>query len=105
LDFEIYSIIGEIDLRDLLVVMRKSSYFIGIDSGPANIAHLCNLRSISIMGAGPHMYLPYNKLDIVIDKSHGAGLYQRFFRKKRGFIDKITTDEVFSAFEKLNNGN
>ena len=105
LNFKIYSLINKIDLKDLLLVMRRSDYFIGIDSGPMNVAHLCNLRSISIMGPGPHMYLPYNKLDIVIDKSNGRGLYQRFFKKKEGgFIDKITVNEAFSAFKKLSNG-
>ena len=101
LDFPIYSLINKINLQDLILVLRLSNYFIGVDSGPKNMAHLANLRSISLMGPGPHMFMPISKKDIVIDKSNGKGLYQRFFYKKNSFIKKITSEEVFEAFKKL----
>ena len=105
LDFKIYSLIGKIGLKDLMILIKKANYFIGIDSGPANMARLADTRSLVILGPGPHMYLPENPKDIVLDKSNGRGLYQRFFHKKNGFIDKITPDEVFTAFKKLQGKN
>ncbi len=101
LDFKTYSLINKIDLKDLLLVMRKSDYFIGIDSGPRNMAHTADLRSVTILGPAPHLFMPPCPKDKILDKSNGRGLYQKFFYKKNGFINKITVDEVYDAFQKL----
>jgi len=98
LDFKTYSLIGKTDLAELLLVMRKSDYFIGIDSGPQNIAQLAGLKSIIIFGPGPHMHMPSDGKSIAIDKSRGRGFYQTFFLKKNNFIGKIGVEEVFDAF-------
>ncbi|KKS48847.1 MAG: hypothetical protein UV14_C0004G0008, partial [Candidatus Azambacteria bacterium GW2011_GWF2_42_22] len=91
LGFESYSLIGELDLALLLLVLRKSDYFIGIDSGPSNMAYLSGIKSITILGPGPHMYMPNNKHNVVVDKSNGRGLSQLFFHNKHGsIIDKIS---------------
>lgn len=94
-----YSLIGTTNLLQLLLVLRQSDYFIGTDSGPRNMAHLAGIRSVAILGPGPHFYMPWDKRDIVIDKSRGRGLYQMFFAKKNGFIHQITVDEVYDAFK------
>lgn len=101
LDFPVYSLIGQIDLLQLVLVLRASDYFIGVDSGPRNLAHLADVRSVSIFGPGPHFYMPLDARDIVIDKSRGRGLYQMFFSTRDGFIHRITADEVYDAFIKL----
>ncbi len=101
LEFPVHSLIGRIDLPQLLLALRASDYFIGVDSGPANLARLAELRSLTLYGPGPHMYLPFDPRDIALDKSRGRGLYQMFFYTKDGFIDRITVDEVYDAFEKL----
>ncbi|MDO8443536.1 MAG: glycosyltransferase family 9 protein [Candidatus Azambacteria bacterium] len=101
LPFEIHSVISKIDLLELMLLLRSADYFIGIDSGPANLAHLAKLRSIVIFGPGPHMFVSDDTNDIIIDKSNGRGLYQRFFLKKKGFIQMISSEEVFQAFIKL----
>ncbi len=94
----IHSLIGKTNLLETMLLMRKCQYFIGIDSGPANMAHLSELSSLTIFGPGPHMYLPNNPNDVFIDKSRGRGLYQMFFRSRNSFIEKITVDE---AYEKV----
>lgn len=99
LDFPIYSLIGKIDLLELLLVLRQSDYFIGTDSGPKNMAHLADTRSVSLFGPGPHFYLPWSAKDVAIDKSRGRGLLQMFFSTKHAFINDITVDEVFEAFK------
>ena len=101
LKFKTHSVISQMNLLELVLLMRTVDYFIGVDSGPANMAHLANLRSIVIFGPGPHMYIPSDPNDIMIDKSNGRGLYQRFFLKKKGFIQMISVEEVFQAFIKL----
>jgi len=101
LPFEIYSVISKIDLFELVLLLRSANYFIGVDSGPANLAHLAKLRSIVIFGPGPHMFMSDDVNDIIIDKSNGRGLYQRFFLKKNGFIHKINAEEVYQSFNKL----
>jgi len=101
LDFNCNSLISKTGILQLVKVMSKSDYFIGIDSGPANLAHLVGLRSITIFGPGPHMFMPTNPKDIVVDKSEGKGFVQMYFVKETGFINKITPNEVFQAFNHL----
>ncbi len=101
LDFSVYSLIGQIDLLQLLLVLRESDYFIGVDSGPRNMAHVADTRSVSILGPGPHFYMPPNKKDVVLDKSRGRGLFQMFFRTRHGFMEQITVDEVYEAFKSI----
>ncbi len=103
LDFKVYSFINKIDIMDLMLVLRLSNYLIGVDSGPRNMAHLADLRSITLFGpaASGAIYMPWDKKDIIIDKSNGGGLYQALFYKKNKFIDKISAEEVFKAFKKL----
>ncbi len=99
LNFKIYSLIDKVNLLELLLVLKKSDYFIGVDSGPRNLAHLVDLRSVILFGAGPHMYPPPNKRAITIIK--GNGIYQRFFYKKNSFVNKISVNEVYRAFKRL----
>ncbi len=101
LDFDTYSLINKIDLAQLLLVFRLCDYFVGVDSGPRNMAHLTDTRTVAIFGPGPHFYMPWSTEDISIDKSGGRGLYQMFFYKKHGFIHQITADEVYNAFKSL----
>ncbi len=101
LKFKTHSVISQINLLELILLLRSADYFIGVDSGPANMAHLAHLRSIVIFGPGPHMFTPSDSNDIIIDKSNGRGLYQRFFLKKNGFIQKISAEEVYQAFYNL----
>ncbi len=101
LKFKTHSVISQISLPELMLLLRSADYFIGVDSGPANMAHLVHLRSIVIFGPGPHMFMPSDSNDIIIDKSNGRGFYQRFFLKKNGFIQRIDAEEVYQAFYNL----
>jgi len=101
LDFKTHSLIGETDLAELMLVLRASDYFLGIDSGPQNMAQLAGMKSVIIFGPGPHMHLPWNGKSIAIDKSGGRGIYQTFFLKKNNFISKVKVEEVFDAFCKV----
>lgn len=99
LDAPSLSLIGDINLAELMVVLDEGDYFIGIDSGPATLAHLVDIPSLVIFGPGPHMYLPYNPRDAYLDRSRGRGLSQMFFSSRRNsLIEKISADDVANAF-------
>lgn len=100
LDVPVHSLINKIDLKTLLVVMRLSDYFIGVDSGPRNMAHLADLRSISLLGPAPKNFMPVNAADVVIDKFL-CRCKSLFYFHKVSAIQKISADEVLDAFCRL----
>lgn len=101
LDFNIYSLIKKIDLIDLLLVLKESDCFIGVDSGPRNMAHLVDLPSISLLGPGAKNFMPINKRDIVIDKSDCIMCTNLFCYKMKTCLQKIDVDEVFKGFKNI----
>lgn len=100
LNFKIYSLIKKVNILELLLIMRMSNYFIGIDSGPRNMAHIADLRSISLLGPGPKIFMPLSKKDKVIDKSncHCTTFY---CFKKKNCLQRISVEEVFEEFKNL----
>ncbi|MFI5251227.1 MAG: glycosyltransferase family 9 protein [Bacteroidota bacterium] len=100
LDFKIFSLINRVDLKTILLVMRYSDYFIGIDSGPRNLAHLADLRSITMLGPAPKNFMPMNKNDIVIDK-FTCKCKSLYYLHKESAMQKISAEEVFEGFMRL----
>jgi ADP-heptose:LPS heptosyltransferase len=99
--FQIHSLIGKVNLRELFLVMKRSDYFIGVDSGPRNLAHFANLRSVSLLSpAAVKNFMPFGKDDLVVEKSNRfpANLFNF---DSRACLDRISVDEVFAAFKKL----
>jgi ADP-heptose:LPS heptosyltransferase len=85
----------------LVALMGMADSFIGIDSGPGNVAHLAGLKNVIIYGPGPHIYLSPDPRNVAIDKSNGRGIRQRYFTTQQGFIHRISVDEVLHAFAQL----
>jgi ADP-heptose:LPS heptosyltransferase len=100
LNFPVRSLINKIDLKTTLLVMRLSSFFIGIDSGPRNMAHLADLRSISLLGPAPRNFMPVHKDDIVIDK-FTCRCKSLFYFHKVSALTTLMADEVVDNFKKL----
>ncbi len=101
LNFKTYSLIGKINLSELMLVLRSGDYFIGIDSGPRNMAHLADIPSISLLGPGPKNHAVFNsRRDVVIDKSD-CYCSNLFCYKKITCIQKINVEEVFNGFKKV----
>jgi ADP-heptose:LPS heptosyltransferase len=100
LDFKIHSLINRTDLKTCLLTMRLCDYFIGIDSGPRNMAHLADLRSITLLGPAPNNFKPVNPEDIVINK-FDCRCKSLFYLHKVSAIHKISSEEVFAAFKRL----
>lgn len=102
LAFPIYSLIGKIDLVQLFLALRAADYFIGVDSGPRNLAHLAGTPSVTLLGPAPHMYTPWNPRDQVLDKSGGRHLRERFIATRgQSLMERHSSQEVFEAFKKL----
>jgi ADP-heptose:LPS heptosyltransferase len=100
LNFKIHSLINKVDLKTTLLIMRISDYFIGIDSGPRNLAHLADLRSISMLGPAPKNFMPLSEKDIVIDK-FTCRCKSFYYLHKESAMQRITVDEVFAGFKSL----
>lgn len=100
LDFKLRSLINKVDLKTTLLVMRLSDYFIGIDSGPRNMAHLADLRSITLLGPAPKNFMPVNNLDVVIDK-FTCRCKSLFYFHKVSAIHNISADDVVNGFKRL----
>jgi len=105
LDFEIFSLIDKVNLKELFIVMKNSDYFIGIDSGPRNLAHLADLRSISLLSpATVKNFMPFDKNDIILEKQNRLPII--FFNtNKKSNLEKITSEEVFDAFKRISKTN
>lgn len=69
LSFPIQSVIRRYDLLELLMLMRVSRLFVGIDSGPRHLAHLVDLPSVSLLGPGPKSFEPLNRNATIIDET------------------------------------
>ncbi len=100
LDFRLHSVINRVDLKTTLLMMRLSDYFIGIDSGPRQMAHLADLRSITLLGPAPKNFMPLNKSDVVIDK-FTCRCKSLFYFHKVSAIQNISSDEVLDGFKRL----
>ena len=100
LDFTLHSLINRVDLKTTLLMMRLSDYFIGIDSGPRNMAHLADLRSITLLGPAAKNFMPVNKEDVVIDK-FTCRCKSLFYFHRVSAIHTISADEVVDGFKKL----
>jgi ADP-heptose:LPS heptosyltransferase len=101
LNFEVYSLINAANLWELFLVMKRSNYLIGIDSGPRNLAHYANLRSVTLLNpAAVKNFLPLDGRDIVVEKPNRfpANIVNT---KRSANLTSISVDEVFEAFMKL----
>jgi ADP-heptose:LPS heptosyltransferase len=100
LDFEVYSAIKKMNIKELALMMRECDYFIGVDSGPRHIAHLLNMPSICLMGPGPKIFSPKNRNAIMIDKSD-CYCTNLFCYRKKPCVEKISVNDVMSEFDKI----
>jgi ADP-heptose:LPS heptosyltransferase len=100
LPFEVYSLVKKVDLRDLALIMKRSDYFIGVDSGPRHIAHFLNMPSVCLLGPGPKIFSPQNRNAVVIDRSE-CHCTNFFCYKKERCMDRISVGDVVSKFKTI----
>ncbi|MFC1774904.1 glycosyltransferase family 9 protein [Nanoarchaeota archaeon] len=100
LDFEIYSTIKQLNLRETTLLIEKSDFFIGIDSGPRHLADMVLTPGIVLQGPGPKMFKPLNGAIKEIDKSDCRCTLLLCHRKVT-CMQKISVDEVFRIFKSI----
>jgi ADP-heptose:LPS heptosyltransferase len=99
LDFKVYSLINGLDIKDLTIAMRLSDFFIGIDSGPRNMAHLADLPSLCLPLIGPKFLMPPNKRDVVIKVNCKCPGF--FCYRKKTCLERVSAQEAFIKFKEL----
>jgi ADP-heptose:LPS heptosyltransferase len=67
--FPIHSVIRQYDVLEVVMLMRMSTLFVGVDSGPRHLAHLVGLPSVSLLGPGPKSFEPLNRDATIIDET------------------------------------
>lgn len=101
LPFEVSSAINKLTLWELYLQMRDADFFIGIDSGPRNLAHYANLRSVTLLNpAAVNNFMPLDCRDQTVEKPNRfpANVVNT---QQGATLDQISVDEVYGAFERL----
>jgi ADP-heptose:LPS heptosyltransferase len=101
LSFETQSLVHKTQLEELPLLFSRADFFIGVDSGPSNIAHLVGLPNITLVGVSPNMYLSPSERDVVIDKTKNRGILYMFFARRNNALAKVSANEVYQAFRVL----
>jgi ADP-heptose:LPS heptosyltransferase len=101
LPFPLHSIIKRYDLLELLMLMRKSTLFVGVDSGPRHLAHLVDLPSVSLLGPGPKSFQPLNRNATVLDVTECRKCFTLYCPHAPNCIERIEVDAVASACRKV----
>jgi ADP-heptose:LPS heptosyltransferase len=95
--FQIHSVIRRYNLLEVLMLMRDSTLFVGIDSGPRHLAHLIDLPSVCLLGPGPKGFQPLNGNATVIDETECKRCYTLYCPHSPNCIGKIEVETVARA--------
>jgi ADP-heptose:LPS heptosyltransferase len=95
--FPLYSVIRRYDLLKLVMLMRASRLFIGVDSGPRHLAHLLDLRSVSLLGPGPKAFQPLNRNATIIDETECRRCVTFYCPYAPSCVGKIEVETVAGA--------
>jgi len=97
LSFPLQSVIRRYDLLELLMLMRVSNLFVGVDSGPRHLAHLVDLASVSLLGPGPKSFQPLNRNATVIDETECKRCVTFYCPYTPSCVGKIDVETVVRA--------
>ncbi|MFH1054108.1 MAG: glycosyltransferase family 9 protein [Candidatus Woesearchaeota archaeon] len=97
---KIYSFIGRMNLYEVIILMRLSDFFIGVDSGPRNMADVAGLKGVHLLGPGIQNFMPIRKESVAIRK-RVCTCANLICTRDGECIKSITVDDVFNAFMKL----
>jgi ADP-heptose:LPS heptosyltransferase len=97
LSFPLQSVIRRYDLLELLMLMRVSNLFVGVDSGPRHLAHLVDLPSVSLLGPGPKSFQPLNRNATVIDETECKRCVTFYCPYAPSCVGKIDVETVARA--------
>ncbi len=95
---------GKTSLGQLLALLEKSDFFIGVDSGSMHMAVAMGINVIALFGAArPEAVGPYGDEHIVVTKQHlfpcSPCSQTVCKRKEQNCMQAITVEEVWKAVE------
>lgn len=99
--FPLESVIRRYSVLEVLMLMRLSTLFVGVDSGPRHLAHLVDLPSVSLLGPGPKSFRPLNRNATVIDETECRKCFTLYCPHSPNCIDKIEVETVVRACLKV----
>ncbi|HKK20132.1 MAG TPA: glycosyltransferase family 9 protein [candidate division Zixibacteria bacterium] len=101
LNFKVYSSINDLNLWELFLLMKRSDGFIGIDSGPRNLAHYAGIRSVTLLNpAAVNNFMPLDTRDVIVERQNRFPA--NVVNTKRGAnLTDITAEEVFEAYKQI----
>ncbi len=95
--FPLHSVIRRCGVLELVMLMRVSDLFVGVDSGPRHLAHLVDLPSVSLLGPGPKSFQPLNSNATVIDETECNRCVTFYCPHAPTCIEKIEVETVARA--------
>jgi heptosyltransferase-2 len=93
---------GKTTLRQTIAILKKCSFFIGLDSGLMHIADMLGIPIVALFGPGNDaLFSPSNSESIVIKKNIACRpcAMRRCIRGDNICMKSITPDEVWQAIE------
>jgi heptosyltransferase I len=97
-------VIRRYNVLELLMLMRVSQLFVGVDSGPRHLAHLVDLPSVSLLGLGPKSFQPLNSNATIIDETECKRCVTFYCPHAPNCMEKIEVETVARACLKARNG-
>ncbi len=96
---------GKLNLPQLAYLIKKTGFFIGLDSGPANIAAALNVPSVIICSGTniPQLWIPNNPNVRFVYRDtecKPCGL-KVCMKEKHECMDQITVEEIFDKFKEI----
>jgi ADP-heptose:LPS heptosyltransferase len=93
----LHSAIRRYDILELVMLMRASHLFIGVDSGPRHLAHLVDLPSVCLLGPGPKSFQPLNDEATVIDENQCSRCSTFYCPYTPRCVEMISVEAVIRA--------
>ena len=104
---DVFDIRGSLSLPQLACLIKRIGFFIGLDSGPANIAAALNVPSVIICSGTnvPQLWIPNNSNVKFVYKDIECKPCENKIcpKKKHECMDQITVEEVLEKFKEIAN--
>jgi ADP-heptose:LPS heptosyltransferase len=97
ISYPLWSVIRRYNVLELVMLMRMSHLFVGIDSGPRHLAHLVDLPSVSLLGPGPKSFQPLNRNATIIDETECKRCATFYCPYTPSCVGKIEVETVVRA--------
>ena len=105
---DVFDIRGSLSLPQLACLIKRIGFFIGLDSGPANIAAALNVPSVIICSGTnvPQLWIPNNSNVKFVYKDIECKPCENKIcpKKKHECMDQITVEEVLDKFKEIHEG-